>query len=293
MPHKPSRITLAQHAASHYFDTIHLGAFVQHHLYQLIEEKRIEWDLPATTPPGQVAARWVSNGFLRSETILVSNGEEITLLLYQEPSVYEVAVALRSRAYVSHYPAVFLHGLTTQVPRTIYTTRELSAKRPLPGTLSQPAIDQAFAQPQRRAQLQATYQEYTLVLLSGKHSNHSGVLTDSRDNSGFAVTNLERTLIDSMVRPGYAGGSFAVLGAFGSAVADRINAPALVAHLKALSLIYPYQQALGFYLERAGYTGGLLDTLSDERTGFDFYLDYGMESRSYDPYWKIWYPGGM
>jgi predicted transcriptional regulator of viral defense system len=214
--------------------------------------------------------------------------------LFGNPPIYEIAVTLRPKSYISHYPAVFLHELTTQVPKTIYTTKELTAKLNRNPPLTQEAIDKAFLQPQRRSQLLTEYEDYTIILLNSKFSNRSGVLLSTRYKNAFSYTGVERTLMDITVRPNYAGGAFAVLEAYRRAVSrNEISTNKFLANLKNMHFIYPYHQAIGFYLEKAGYSGKLLDSLRGIPMPFKFYLDYEMKDKSYDQKWKIWYPTGM
>ena len=108
------------------------------------------------------------------------------------------------------------------------------------------------------------------------------------------MTNLERTLMDITVRPNYAGGAFAVLDAYRHAVKEnRISSNKLLALLEAMDFTYPYHQAIGFYLERAGYEGKLIEKLKVIPMKYKFYLDYGMTSKTYDSNWKIWHPTTM
>lgn len=294
MPKRISKITQAQGAVEAYIGETGKNVYTQKDLYQLIEEKRIEWGLPGSTPPTQIVYKWLENGFFTKHVFQLSNDEEFIAFLFQEPSIFELAVALRSKSYISHYPAVYLHELTTQVPKTIYTTQELSLKRHPKSSLTQDGIHQAFSKPQRRSHLTTRYKEYTIVLLSGKHSGRNGVLLSTRYKSSFSLTNLERTLIDITVRPNYAGGAFAVLSAYQNAIGlHELSTNRMMAALKALDLIYPYQQAIGFYLERAGYKGRLLDTLRKQITPYEFYLDYDISQRTYNEDWHIWHPTGM
>jgi hypothetical protein len=65
---------------------------------------------------------------------------------------------------------------------------------------------------------------------------------------------VARTLVDIAVRPGYAGGARRVLDAYRSALA-RNDAGVLIDELtetlNALSHVYPYHRAVGFYVEKA------------------------------------------
>ena len=93
------------------------------------------------------------------------------------------------------------------------------------------------------------------------------------------MTCLERTLIDIVVRPRYAGGVFQAAQAFSQA-AKEVDIPKLVSLLSRLNYRYLYHQALGFYLENAGNNDSRLGRLRDPLQ-FDFYLDYSMENPSF------------
>ncbi len=289
-----SKIILAQKAIDTYFTASGKSVYSQKELYSLIERNRGEWNLPFTTSAGKIVQKWIANEFIRLHTFKLSDETEQLLYLFGDPSIYEIAVSLRPKSYISHYPAVFLHDLTTQVPKTIYTTQELSAKRNRNTSLSQAAIDKAFSLPQRRSHLSTTYQDYTIILLNGMHSNRSGVLLSTRYKNAFSYTSLERTLIDIAVRPNYAGGAFAVLNAYQKAVEqDAVSSNKLIAILNNNPFIYPYHQAIGFYLEKTGYNGRLLEEFRKLPMQYKFYLDYEMKEKIYDKSWMIWYPKGM
>lgn len=291
---RTSQITLAQRPIAAFLGETEKAVFREEELWSLLDDHRTEWGLPATTTPQRIAQKLVDNGFLRIHSFIYSTGGKELLYLYSDPTIYEIAFALRPKSYISHYPAVYLHDLTTQVPKTIYTTREQSAKPHRDTHLAQEAIDQAFSTPQRRSQLSTNYFDYTILLLNGMHSNRSGVLLNSRYKNAFSYTSLERTLIDITVRPNYAGGAFAVLEAFRRAVNQgHISGNKFQAVYSNIPFIYPYHQALGFYLERAGYAGKLLDGFRQMPRLHTFYLDYAMEAKTLDKYWKIWYPTGM
>lgn len=106
------------------------------------------------------------------------------------------------------------------------------------------------------------------------------------------VTDVERTLIDVTVRPIYAGGVGRVLEAYRRA-RHKASIPKLLDTLHKLDHVYPYHQAIGFYLERAGYSGGHLTEFKKPKMEFDFYLGHGMRDPAYSDQWRVSYPPGM
>lgn len=210
---------------------------------------------------------------------------------YINPSgatLYQIAVSLLPKSYLSHYSAVFFHGLTTQVPKTIYVTFEQSKKQKTNIIQEQHLIDEAFKKKQRISGAQFDYDDHTIVFHNGKNTNRAGVYS----LNGVPVTNIERTLIDIAVRPNYAGGVYSVLEAYKKAI-DKISINKLIAVLDNINYAYPYHQTIGFYLERAGYEGNRLDTLRKREVLFDFYLTYEMQDMEYSNKWRLYYPKGL
>src|SRR5216684_7346263 len=194
---------------------------------------------------------------------------------------------------LSHGTAVSLHGLTDQIPKTIYVNQEQSPK-PLPsGELTQTSIDRAFSNQQRKSAYVLEYEQWRMVLLSGKNTGNLGVIKLAGPlQEQLDVTNIERTLIDIAVRPVYAGGVFQVLEAYKSA-RDRVSVNTLIATLKKLNYVYPYHQIIGFYMQRAGYEEKRYGRLKSLGLNFDFYLTYGVKEPEFDRQWRLHYPKGL
>ncbi len=206
------------------------------------------------------------------------------------PTPYHYAASLRGEAYLSHSSAVHLLGLTQQEPKTIYVNKEQSRKPQPEGILSQESIDRAFSHPQRRSKYLFRIDGLQIVLLSGKSTGRAGVIKN--EATGLPITCLERTLIDITVRPRYAGGVFQVLQAFRGA-ANEIDNTKMLSLLSIVNHRYPYHQALGFYLERAGADKDILNQLKNIGLNFNFYLDYSMANPQFDKSWRVFYPLGI
>ena len=112
------------------------------------------------------------------------------------------------------------------------------------------------------------------------------------DGANLRVTKLERTLIDLTVRPVYGGGVGSVLEAFERAK-DKVSVGTLVATLRELQYVYPYHQAIGFYMERAGYPERALERLVEFGLHFDFYLAHGLKETELDNRWRLHIPKGF
>jgi hypothetical protein len=212
--------------------------------------------------------------------------------VWPDTTSMSVALSLRSNSYFTHATAVFLLGLSQELPGTIYVNCEQSPK-PSPVLTSQAAIDQAFKGHPRVSKYAYSFRDNRIVLLSGKHTGKLEVSEIKYINGEFyPVTKVERTLIDCVVRPTYAGGIFHVRDIFTNAK-DRVSANVLVATLKKLAYVYPYHQAIGFVMERAGYPSSQFERLRELGLQYDFYLTHRMNETEYDPSWRIHYPKGF
>ncbi len=214
--------------------------------------------------------------------------------VWEDASPYEVALSLRKGSYLSHASAVFLHGLTAQIPRTIYVNKEQTPKPAPSGSLTQASIDRAFKNSARVSRYVFLYDDTRIVLLSGKHTGDLEVSDiPAPGGRSLRTTKLERTLIDIAVRPTYAGGVFEVLNVYRSAVTRSLSIPVLAATLRRLGYKYPYHQSIGFFLEHAGAPPKSLTRLRELGMHFDFYLTNRMPAPQYDADWKIYFPGGL
>jgi predicted transcriptional regulator of viral defense system len=212
---------------------------------------------------------------------------------YNGVSPYALGLALKSGAYLTHATALFLHALTDEVPKTVYVNREQTPKPRPTGPLTQQALDRAFANKPRRSQYVFDAEGYRYVILSGKSTGRLEVSKLAGPNGEVLdVTKVERTLIDIVVRPSYAGGPQEVLEAYRRAK-ERVSVGVLIATLRKLDYVYPYNQAIGFYMDRAGYKREQLDRIRALGLNFDFYLANAIKDPAYDSAWRIHFPPGL
>ncbi len=286
MPLKPQT---AKAKIAEAFETASQKVYREAELKSLFATHRSEWGLTTRTTYQDFIDFLLAESKLRRVTLKNDLYTPMTRYAWGEPTPYHIGLSIRSGAYLSHVSALFLHGLTDQIPKSIYVNREQSQKSHS-GTLTQEAINRAFSHKQRRSKYIFSYEEWQVVLLSGKHTGRLGVLS-MPDPLGepLSVTGVERTLIDAVVRPDYAGGVYEVLQAFKSAK-ERMSVNVLLATLKKLSYLYPYHQAIGFYLQRAGYEPERWERIKKLPQEFDFYLAHDIHDRDYDPSWRLFFP---
>jgi len=222
---------------------------------------------------------------------------EETRYVWGDVPLLEVLLSLRPGCYFSHYTAVRMHGLTEQIPKTIYLNHEQHLKSQSFGGLAQSRIDMAFKRVARTSNNVINFGDVKILLVNGKNTNQLGVVQetlsyDTADPVTVRLTNIERTLIDITVRPMYSGGIFEVQKAFRLAQ-DTVSVNALAAMLKKIDHTYPYHQAIGYYMERAGYKSTFLDLLRRFPMEYDFYLANQMGETEYVKEWRLHVPKGF
>ncbi|MFB5937197.1 type IV toxin-antitoxin system AbiEi family antitoxin domain-containing protein [Peribacillus castrilensis] len=280
-----------------YLTELNQNIFSLSDLQWILSENRTDWTIPKITTANEFIGVLIDKGVLE-EVIIKTPQRNITKYTFEEASPYAIAVSLRQGSYLSHYSAIFTHQLTENVPKTIYTNLEQSPKYGNDEEMEQKDIDLAFSRPMRLTNQIATFKlkekEYKVYLLNGKNQKQIGVEKIESFNLPFpvAVTNVERTLIDIVVRPIYSGGVEEVLQAFREAK-GTYSVNRLLSYLKKMDFKYPYHQLIGFYLEKADYEENVLNLLNKFEINYNFYLSYQISEKDFSERWRVFYPKGL
>ena len=289
---KQSRLDLAEPSISTFFHTSDRQVFTRADLRLILSRHRGSWRLTLGTTVNAFIDFLTENSKLQEVKLSTDKYALPTRYIWGQESVYSLALSYRKAGYLSHATAVFLHALTDQIPKTVYVNFEQRPK-PRGEGLTQESLDRAFANSQRRTNYVFPFRDVQIAILSGKNTARLGVV-QMRGPSGeiLEVTNLERTLIDITVRPDYAGGVYQVLEAF-RAAKDQASVNTLLATLKKLDYVYPYHQAVGFYMQRAGYEQSRWGRISALPRRYDFYLAHDIRDKTFDSHWRLFYPKGF
>jgi predicted transcriptional regulator of viral defense system len=277
------------------FDKSTTSVYQRRELAQVIKTQRQKWKLPENMYFTKLLGLLMAEGYLNKIELHSESYKGKVRYTWGESSPYSISLSLKAGAYLSHGSAVFLHSLNDQLPKAIYVNKEQTPKPSPTGSLSQEAIDRAFANKQRSSNYIFTFDQYRCILLSGKYTDNLGIITLSGANGNtLPLTSIERTLVDIAVRPAYAGGIYQVAAAYKGAK-GKISVGNLVSILKKLDYKYPYHQTIGFYLKRAGFQLKELQELKTLGMDYNFYIDYGISKKNldYDEEWRLFFPKGF
>jgi predicted transcriptional regulator of viral defense system len=202
---------------------------------------------------------------------------------------FDIANCFYRSTYFSYYSALFINGLTLQIPKTIYLSYEKTKIYPEKYNLTQNKIDKAFNKSPRISQKIIQLSQFDVKYLQSKNHNRIGLVPF---RNIYWVTDLERTLIDITVRPFYAGGVVQVLNAYEEAK-NKLDINKLHEYYNSMKFIYPYNQAIGFYLQKSGYSKEQYEIFKKTTNTFKFYLTYNILSKDYSDEWNLYFPKGL
>jgi predicted transcriptional regulator of viral defense system len=143
---------------------------------------------------------------------------------------YEIAMHLAKSIYVSHFSAFHYHGLTDQLPKEIYTTVQTNSTFP---RSSQHKKFSVFGIPYHFSQVKKEH-------FFGFKSAWIGPVR-------IHISDLERTLLDGLIKPQFCGGIQEVLNAYKNHI-NRVNVKALLDYGSILDA--SVAKRLGWILEK-------------------------------------------
>ncbi len=259
-------------------------------IQELLAKKREVWGAPEYLTPGLLITFLLDNDLAQKIELRSEEYGGKSRYLIGNLAFLRFACSFYKRSYVSHATALYVHNLLPE--GKVYVNHEQTPKNTT-SRLSQVRIDQAFKNQPRRSAYEFRTETHTIIFLNGKNTGDAGV-TEVTGPSGQSTrcTSLERTLIDCVVRPQYVEG-IATLAAVLPKAIERISTQEVVSLLSQIKYVYPYHQALGFLLEKAGMSPTQLEPLRRLPRRFKFYLDYSMKRPLYDSEWQIYYPAEL
>ena len=285
---RPKKVDSAKPFIMGYFQTSQQKIFTYSDLNDVLLNMRDEWNLAQSMGLRQFVTFLVKETEF-SEERLKFPSRTLSRYCWGPFNSFELAMSLRPNGYLSHQTAAYLNDLTTELPEDVYVNEE-QYLRSSESNLQQAKIDFAFSRSPRVSNNRIRLGSHTYCILNGMNTGEAGVENRLITGTGIRVTNIERTLIDMVVRPIYSGGPTKVLEAYQLA-AGRMSTRIMADILRSIGYVYPYHQAIGFYLDKSGkYSEAEIKIFKDIERPFKFYLAHKMNDIDYSPDWNIYYP---
>lgn len=287
-----SRLSLARPKIATFLDQCPEHVFTRSELAAFLRDYRHVWDLAKKTTADDLIEHLLKSAPLKQLDFPFPSRHE-TRYVWRSVPFLEVLLTLKRRAYFTHHTAARLHKLTTTSLHQIYLNAEQRPHAKSPNGLTQVGIDRAFSKAQRTTNNVVEMARNKIHLLNGMNTGELAVIdekfTYEERTVRVRVTGIERTLIDLTVRPAYAGGATEVVRAFQEAK-GRASIKQLAEILTKLGCVYPYHQAIGYYLERTEYPSSDIDLFRSMPMKFDFYLANRLSDTHFVSAWRLHVP---
>lgn len=288
-----SRFSIAKRDIIGELDRLPFPVLSINKLAEILEENREFWRLAQSMSAKTFAEALIKYAYLHRVEIQTQSRLYVRYI-WRTASAYQVALSLKTRGFLSHYTAVTFHGLSDQIPKTIFVNEEQPPKRVDLPDLTQENIDYAYQRPERHSNNVGTFGDYTICLLQSMGAEEAGVVNYQDPITGqIRITDLERTLLDIAIKPDNAGGVYEVMEAYRRA-GGHASVNRLAALLHKADYIYPYHQVIGFYLQRSGvYPETLISIFREKPQNFRFYLTRQLQDPRLDLEWNLYVPKNL
>ncbi len=161
---------------------------------------------------------------------------------------FEIAMALVHPAAISHWSAMSYHGLTEQIPRTVFVL-----------TTTDHSVPRLRDDSSERREGGYVVDGVPYKFIQVRPDRYFGTQRAWFGDSQVYVTDLERTLLDSIAMPQYCGGFAEAIHAFDEA-SDHLNLERIAQYAERLGVVS--MKRLGWILEHLGIDSPIIDDLA-------------------------------
>lgn len=288
----PSKFMLAKAQIKAAFGSLEGDIFKRTDISNVLAQHREEWALPKNTTGSLFAKKLIEAKILHAFSFPFPTRKEVR---YAKPHVpmLNVLQSLKANSYFTHATAMAVHRLVDEPSKDIYINFE-QPDHVRAGLPEQTRIDTAFKNNPRKTNNIIHQEAGDIIMLNGMYTGLLGIeerLVKGVDKktAKLRLTDLERTLIDITVRPYYGHEVQGVLAAYQLARA-HVDGAKLAAYLRQLNYVYPYHQAVGWYMTKAGYSEQQMQGIKSQPILRRFYLTHKMSVSSFDHHWQIYIP---
>lgn len=213
------------------------------------------------------------------------------------PSAFDIALSLKKNTFLTGYYMMSINGWTEYIPKIIHVNWVRNSFEKKDTVIDNDNLQMIAFKEKHFSKLRFSYDHYEIVVLNGqvmkkyKH-NHFKEIESRFELPVYAKTYIdERLLIESLINYQYFGGADIVWEA-GITKSSNLDLDLLLIIYKEMELIYPYANAIGYWLESAGVGSKYLSKwLKLVNNDLQFHLFLGdKERRIFNQKWNLFIP---
>jgi hypothetical protein len=211
---------------------------------------------------------------------------------------YDIALSLRKNSYLTGYKLISLLGWTEYIPRIIHVnwirgyTKNIKSNE-----IDNDTVQKIAYKHKHISSLRIKYEDYEIVLLSGQlfleiYEHHFMIPENIPQIPEYSKIFIpERLIIECLINYHYFGGADLVWN-IGLEQFQKLDPSKLTKIYADMSLIYPYSNSIGYWLEKAGIDNKILDiweTKVNRRIKFHLFMG-DKERRIFNKKWNLYIP---
>jgi hypothetical protein len=173
-----------QDTINDFFNNADAWAFTEFRLYDIIDRSRLKWGLSHDKGGKYIIDYLKKRNLLFTNLFRDKTNKEKEIYSWKTQEDFTVISGLKSDSFFCYYSALYLHGLTQQIPKTFYLNAEHSSDssgRSDGPDITQEAIDGAFANEQRKSSISYSLNEKKIIITNGKRTGKLGVIKNYND----------------------------------------------------------------------------------------------------------------
>lgn len=225
----------------------------------------------------------VGNKYLFFTTITIGRRQYTRYRRKEAFDIFDFLGSFEPNGFFSMSTALNLQGFCSYRTDLIFYSNEQKTKLQEPN-LSQEAINIAFKKSYRITSNIAEFEDKHIILLQPKNTNNFEII-NHRD---YRVSSINRAFVEMLVNIQFFKNIETFMDIF-KPIKNELSINTISEILEHIDYIYPYNQSIGFILEKIGFHKKELSIFKNSKAQYRFYIEKGKENYAFDNFWNIYY----
>ncbi|MCP4134737.1 MAG: hypothetical protein GY754_27430 [bacterium] len=211
------------------------------------------------------------------------------------PNAFDIALSLKKKSFLTGYLVFAFLGWTEYIPTIIHVNWKRNLFKKTNSPIVNDVLQKVAFKPKKASRLRFKYNDYEIMILNGQvikkyKQQHFRLLSEIAELPDYTETYVEeRLIIESLINYHYFGGADIVWDA-GIDQFLNLDLDLMYKIYKELDLIYPYANAIGYWMEKAGVSQKYLrkwEKMIDYNMQFHMFMGDG-ERRVWNKKWNLY-----